>query len=198
MPRRYATYLKTPELQAYHVSPASALLQMAAFLLIAGYLTYSLFRGRQAPANPWGGTTLEWSCSSPPPHDNFASPPSAGNASITRAWNRTPSTAAIGAAGWRPCPARNPLSLHPVHHGRNRDSPDDLGHASSHLAHHFDTPEQQFDSGKLGIWLFLTTEILLFSGLFCAYAVFRQSPGHFRVRASSISPSRWGPSTRWC
>ena len=29
--------------------------------------------------------------------------------------------------------------------------------------------------GKLGIWLFLTTEILLFSGLFCAYAVFRSN-----------------------
>ncbi|MGD0900950.1 MAG: cytochrome c oxidase subunit 3 family protein [Thermoguttaceae bacterium] len=42
-----------------------------------------------------------------------------------------------------------------------------------HLAHHFATPSQQFESGKLGIWLFLTTEILLFSGLFCAYAVFR-------------------------
>jgi cytochrome c oxidase subunit 3 len=41
------------------------------------------------------------------------------------------------------------------------------------LAHHFDTPKQQFDAGKLGIWLFLTTEILLFSGLFCAYAVYR-------------------------
>jgi cytochrome c oxidase subunit 3 len=42
-----------------------------------------------------------------------------------------------------------------------------------HLAHHFDTPIQQYDSGKLGTWLFLTTEILLFSGLFCAYAVYR-------------------------
>ncbi len=42
-----------------------------------------------------------------------------------------------------------------------------------HLAHHFETPAQQFESGKLGIWLFLTTEILLFSGLFCAYAVYR-------------------------
>jgi cytochrome c oxidase subunit 3 len=43
----------------------------------------------------------------------------------------------------------------------------------SFLAHHFDTPEQQFDSGKLGIWLFLVTEILFFSGMFCAYAMFR-------------------------
>ena len=42
-----------------------------------------------------------------------------------------------------------------------------------HLKHHFDTPEQQFDAGKLGIWLFLATEILLFGGLFCAYAIYR-------------------------
>ncbi len=42
-----------------------------------------------------------------------------------------------------------------------------------HLAHHFDTPQQQFESGKLGMWLFLATEILLFGGLFCAYAVYR-------------------------
>lgn len=43
------------------------------------------------------------------------------------------------------------------------------------LAHHFESPEQQFDSGKLGMWLFLVTEIMFFSGLFCAYAVFRAS-----------------------
>ena len=41
------------------------------------------------------------------------------------------------------------------------------------LQHHFETPEQQFTSGKLGMWLFLATEILLFAGLFCAYAVYR-------------------------
>jgi cytochrome c oxidase subunit 3 len=48
------------------------------------------------------------------------------------------------------------------------------GHPA-HLAHQFDTLEQQFQSGKLGIWLFLVTEILLFSGLFCVYAVYRSS-----------------------
>ena len=42
-----------------------------------------------------------------------------------------------------------------------------------HLAHHFHSPRQQFDAGKLGIWLFLLTELLFFSGLFCAYAVYR-------------------------
>ena len=53
---------------------------------------------------------------------------------------------------------------------------DEHGHDHDHppfLAHHFDTPEQQFDSGKLGIWLFLVTEVLFFSGMFCAYAIFR-------------------------
>jgi len=44
-----------------------------------------------------------------------------------------------------------------------------------HLAHHFDTPEQQIASGKLGIWLFLATEILMFGGLFCAYSVYRHN-----------------------
>ena len=33
--------------------------------------------------------------------------------------------------------------------------------------------QQQFDSGKLGIWLFLVTEVLFFSGMFCAYALFQ-------------------------
>jgi cytochrome c oxidase subunit 3 len=54
----------------------------------------------------------------------------------------------------------------PTAHAQPHDDP-------WHLAHHFATPRQQFESGKLGIWLFLATEILLFSGLFCAYAVFR-------------------------
>ena len=40
------------------------------------------------------------------------------------------------------------------------------------LAHHFDTAEQQFSAAKLGIWLFLSTEILMFGGLFVAYAIF--------------------------
>lgn len=41
------------------------------------------------------------------------------------------------------------------------------------LAHHFDTPAQQFDSAKLGMWLFLATEVLFFGALFVAYAVLR-------------------------
>ncbi len=41
------------------------------------------------------------------------------------------------------------------------------------FANHFRNAEDEFDACKLGFWLFLATEILLFGGLFCAYAMFR-------------------------
>lgn len=41
------------------------------------------------------------------------------------------------------------------------------------LAAHFETAEQAYGAAKLGVWLFLVTEILLFGGLFVAYIVFR-------------------------
>ena len=52
------------------------------------------------------------------------------------------------------------------------------GHDDHHdhhpaLAHHFEDLDQQFDAGKLGIWLFLVQEVLFFSGLFAAYSVYR-------------------------
>lgn len=41
------------------------------------------------------------------------------------------------------------------------------------LAHHFSSLKQQYESAKVGMWLFLITEVLLFGGLFCAYSVYR-------------------------
>ncbi|MFQ5584042.1 MAG: cytochrome c oxidase subunit 3, partial [Calditrichia bacterium] len=46
------------------------------------------------------------------------------------------------------------------------------GHPSF-LQHHFTDVEQQRESAKLGMWIFLLTEILLFGGLFCAYSIYR-------------------------
>src|SRR5437773_2759924 len=46
-------------------------------------------------------------------------------------------------------------------------------HGHPHLAHHFDSMETQHNAAKLGMWLFLATEILLFAGLFVAYSIFR-------------------------
>jgi cytochrome c oxidase subunit 3 len=42
-----------------------------------------------------------------------------------------------------------------------------------HLAHHFSTPSVQAHAARLGMWLFLGTEVLLFGGLFVGYASYR-------------------------
>ena len=42
-----------------------------------------------------------------------------------------------------------------------------------HHAHHFPSARAEAEASKLGMWIFLATEILLFSGLFCAYACYR-------------------------
>jgi cytochrome c oxidase subunit 3 len=41
------------------------------------------------------------------------------------------------------------------------------------VGHHFGSAKQEFSAAKMGMWLFLVTEILLFSGLFVAYTVFK-------------------------
>ena len=43
-----------------------------------------------------------------------------------------------------------------------------------HVGHHFADAEQEFSANKLGFWIFIVTEIMLFGGLFVAYVVFRQ------------------------
>lgn len=41
-----------------------------------------------------------------------------------------------------------------------------------HAAHHFRDTEHEFQASKLGVWLFLCTEILMFGGLFVGYAIY--------------------------
>ena len=74
MPRRYANY--DPEYRGFHqFSTVGAMILGFGLVLCAAVLVHSLYRGRRATANPWGGSTLEWKCSSPPPHHNFDWPP---------------------------------------------------------------------------------------------------------------------------
>jgi cytochrome c oxidase subunit 1 len=74
MPRRYYDYL--PEF-----ATGNFLASFGAYILAVGIglmffnLLRSLKTGRVAPADPWGGTTLEWSVPSPPPLHNFIEPP---------------------------------------------------------------------------------------------------------------------------
>ncbi len=41
------------------------------------------------------------------------------------------------------------------------------------LRHHFDDLGQQREAATLGMWLFLSTEVLFFGGLFAAYMIYR-------------------------
>ena len=74
MPRRYYDYLPQYE-------TGNFLAGFGGYLLIAGMLTMlvnllvSLRYPRTSPADPWGGTTLEWTIPSPPPMENFVEPP---------------------------------------------------------------------------------------------------------------------------
>src|SRR5436309_112703 len=54
-------------------------------------------------------------------------------------------------------------------------SPDALVevHHSAALAHQFDTPEQQREASTLGMWVFLSTEVLFFGVLFATYTIYR-------------------------
>ncbi len=74
MPRRYARYV--PEFQELHtLSTYGAFLLGAGLFVALGVVIHSLLRGKKAPPNPWGGATLEWQCTSPPPFYNFQKPP---------------------------------------------------------------------------------------------------------------------------
>ena len=74
MPRRYYDYMSQFEIGNFGAG-------IGAYLMVGGIILmfYNLWRsfhsGEQAPADPWGGATLEWSVPSPPPLENFITPP---------------------------------------------------------------------------------------------------------------------------
>ncbi|MCY3630007.1 MAG: cytochrome c oxidase subunit 3 family protein [Bacteroidota bacterium] len=67
-----------------------------------------------------------------------------------------------------------------------------MSSADTTLKHYFVSHEQQFDAAKLGMWLFLVTEVLLFSGMFVAYAVYRSWHPEVFLQASELLDWRLG------
>jgi cytochrome c oxidase subunit 1 len=72
--RRYqafaADYMQ-PLVPVHQFVTIAALFTGAVQLIFLFNLVYSRFKGEPAPDNPWEGTSLEWSTTSPPPFDNF-------------------------------------------------------------------------------------------------------------------------------
>jgi cytochrome c oxidase subunit 1 len=73
-PRRYFDYL--PTFNPYHqVAGAGAVLIAFGFMLVLYTFYRGLRSGKDAGANPWKATTLEWHIPSPPPLENFSKIP---------------------------------------------------------------------------------------------------------------------------
>jgi cytochrome c oxidase subunit 1 len=89
MPRRYYNY--PVRFTTYHqLSTLGAYGMGAGFIIVALNLVHSLRYGPRAPANPWGGATLEWQCASPPPVENFAVAPVADAPYMLADWKFDP------------------------------------------------------------------------------------------------------------
>ncbi len=74
MPRRYYNYLE--EFQPLHaLATFGSWILGLGLVLILGYLLGSLRKKPDAPPNPWGGKTLEWTAASPPITHNFEQVP---------------------------------------------------------------------------------------------------------------------------
>jgi cytochrome c oxidase subunit 1 len=72
--RRYASFVDDftqPLIPVHRFITVAALITGAAQVIFVYNLIYSRFWGKPAPDNPWEGTSLEWSTTSPPPFDNF-------------------------------------------------------------------------------------------------------------------------------
>ena len=75
MPRRIADYLESDGFTALNqISTAGAFLTGISTLFFLGNVVLTLRRGRPAGDDPWGGHTLEWATTSPPPPHNFERP----------------------------------------------------------------------------------------------------------------------------
>ncbi|MGC1650088.1 MAG: cbb3-type cytochrome c oxidase subunit I [Candidatus Sulfotelmatobacter sp.] len=73
--RRYSQYTEVAYLQKlmplHRFMTYAAIITIAAQFVFVINLFWSMFKGPKASDNPWEATTLEWTTTTPPPHDNF-------------------------------------------------------------------------------------------------------------------------------
>ena len=106
---------------------------------------WSIRHGETVEDNPWEATTIEWSAPSPPPHGNFIGAP--------EVYRGPTSTASRARPGLRSAVRGLIRDGHPVHRPARRDT--------------------GLTNGKIGIWLFLASEVMLFGALFASYILIR-------------------------
>jgi cytochrome c oxidase subunit 1 len=98
MPRRVYTYLDGMGWGGLNLTASlGAVLVAVSVLVFLGNVAHSLRHGRPAGDDPWGGETLEWGTSSPPPPYNYAHLPVVQGRSAL--WARTPDRPVVTGLG---------------------------------------------------------------------------------------------------
>ena len=129
-------------------------------------MTWSLFRGARAPANPWEATGLEWQTPSPPPTENFVE---------------------------TPVVTEEPYDYPPPEDREHAPmSEDDRSASNSSIRARAIRRRRR----SAGMWLFLATEVLFFGGLFLSWMYCAPlEPGRASTPARAKPSSRSARST---
>jgi cytochrome c oxidase subunit III len=84
----------------------------------------------------------------------------------------------------------NTLTDEQLHTSEPKD--DGHGHASGLVEHHFASRQQQLESGTLGMWIFLATEVMFIGAMFTGYFAYRLNSVYFKAfQAGSENLITW-------
>jgi hypothetical protein len=134
---------------------------------------YSIFAGKRVTSdNPWDATTLEWETPSPPGHGNFTKPIHV---------YRGPYEYSVPGADKDYSPQAEPPPAVPTSLRRRTSLRPPLTDDGNSLTQSPRVRIPGLANPKLGIWLFLASEVMLFGGLFSCYIFQRigAEPGYW-------------------
>jgi len=111
---------------------------------------WSIWKGEKVSSNYWDATTLEWAAASSPPmaHGNFAKAPEVYRGAYEYSPPERRRLSAAEPARGGPLAMEIPYTVEP-------------------------RPDTGVYNAKLGIWLFLASEVMLFGALFSSYVLLR-------------------------
>ena len=183
MPRRYFNY--DPRFQPLMVvSTVGSWLLGLAMVVTLAYLVVSLFVGERAGDNPWHSRSYEWYAPSPPPQHNFVSEPvfALGPYEYSAPFPGLAARRAFLARRARAGGLRT-RSAFSASVSLEAGAPTTVEvFLPERVAESFESLEKQAHAVRLGMWVFLASEILFFAGLFALYAAYRtEHPTGFAV-----------------
>jgi len=181
------------------VSTVGAVIFAVTWLILFLNLWVSLRRGSPSGSNPWDAAGIEWMVPSPPPRENYETAPQIRDDGAIEFPSLQPDGGApessIGVSHYSPWPILLSLSVFLVFLGLGLGLmillaggiifiAAILGWAADNIRGGFIAfepalaerwPFQHLNRVKLGVWVFLTSEVILFSSLIAAYSFVRMN-----------------------